>query len=133
MAEATRLGVTGERIGSSVKTVLFKAFFLYCQQQGIEWMVIAGRSPIDRQYERLLFSDVYPGMGYVPLRHAGNMPHRVMSFEVGTAEVRWAAARHPLFDFIFRTRHPDIFLESAARPSTFWNASHVPALPLLAM
>ncbi len=133
LAEATRLGVTGERVGSSVKTVLFKAFFLYCQQQGIEWMVIAGRSPIDRQYERLLFSDVYPGQGYVPLRHAGNMPHRVMSFEVDTAEARWAAARHPLFDFIFRTRHPDIQLEEAPRPSAFWRTAQSATLPLLAM
>lgn len=108
LAEATRLGVTGERIGNMVKTVLFKAFFLYCQQAGIDWMVIAGRSPIDRQYERLLFSDVYPGMGFIPLRHANDMPHRVMSFEVATAEARWAAAQHPLFNFIFRTNHPDI-------------------------
>jgi hypothetical protein len=93
-----------------VKTVLFKAFFQYCQQAGIEWMVIAGRTPIDRQYERLLFDDVYPGAGYIPLRHAGNLPHRVMSFEVGSAEQRWAAAGHPLYDFIFRTVHPDIDL-----------------------
>jgi hypothetical protein len=110
LAEATRLGITEERVGRVVKTVLFKAFFLYCQQAGIEWMVVAGRSPIDRQYDRLMFSDVYPGMGYIPLQHAGNMPHRVLSFEVGTAEDRWAAASHPLFNFIFRTHHPDIDL-----------------------
>ena len=132
LAEATRLGVTGERMGGSVKTVLFKAFFLYCQQQGIEWMVIAGRSPIDRQYERLLFSDVYPGMGYVPLQHAGNMPHRVMSFEVDTAEERWAAARHPLFDFIFRTRHPDIMLDGSPRPSAYWRNTQLATPSLLA-
>jgi hypothetical protein len=110
LAEAARLGVTGERVGRMVKTVLFKAFFQYCRQAGIEWMVIAGRAPIDRQYERLLFDDVYPDAGYIPLRHAGNLPHRVMSFEVGSAEARWAAAGHPLYDFIFRTAHPDIDL-----------------------
>jgi hypothetical protein len=32
----------------------------------------------------------------------------VLAFEVGTAERRWAAARHPLFDFIFRTFHPEL-------------------------
>ena len=110
LAEATRLGVTDGKGGRLVKTMLFKAFFQYCQQTGIEWMVIAGRSPIDRQYERLLFSDVFPGMGYVPLLHANNLPHRIMSFEVGSAEPRWAAANHPLHDFIFRTRHPDLQL-----------------------
>ena len=117
LAEATRLGVTEERVGRLVKTVLFKAYFQYCQQAGIEWMVIAGRSPIDRQYERLLFDDVYPGSGFIPLRHAGNLPHRVMSFNVQTAEARWTQANHPLHGFVFETHHPDIVFasESTAR------------------
>jgi hypothetical protein len=113
LAEATRLGVTDERVGRIVKTVLFKAYFLYCQQAGIEWMVIAGRTPIDRQYDRLLFKDVYPGLGYVNLVHANNMPHRILSFDVNGAEANWAAAKHPLFDFIFRTSHPDIDLRNS--------------------
>ncbi len=108
MAEATRLGVTEARIGRVVKTVLFKAFYQYCERNRIEWMVVAGRAPIDRQYERLMFDEVFPGMGYVPLVHAANMPHRVMSFNVDTAEARWRAAKHPLFDFVFRTAHDDI-------------------------
>jgi hypothetical protein len=114
LAEATRLGVTEERVGRLVKTVLFKAYFLYCQKAGIDWMVIAGRTPIDRQYDRLLFKDVYPGLGYVKLAHANNMPHRILSFDVSAAEVNWAAAKHPLFDFIFRTSHPDIDLRDSA-------------------
>lgn len=108
LAEATRLGVTEERVGRMVKSVLFKAFFLYCQRNAIEWMVVSGRFPIDRMYQRLLFDEVYPGMGFVPLSHVGDLPHRIMSFEVGSAETRWAAAQHPQFDFIFRTNHPDI-------------------------
>ncbi|RJG03069.1 N-acyl amino acid synthase FeeM domain-containing protein [Noviherbaspirillum sedimenti] len=112
LAEATRLGVTEQKVGRIVKTVLFKAYYLYCVQNGIDWMVIAGRSPIDRQYDRLLFSDVYPGMGYIPLRHANNMPHRVLAFEVGTAEERWNLAKHPLTNFIFHTSHPDINIGS---------------------
>ncbi len=134
LAEATRLGVTDHKIGRTVKTVLFKAFYLYCQQQGIEWMVIAGRSPIDRQYERLMFEDVYPGMGFVPLAHAGNMPHRIMSLEVDTAEARWSAAQHPLFDFIVRTRHPDIDIgEKPSRTPIRWHGSDAATMPLMAM
>ena len=113
LAEATRLGVTGQQVGRTVKTLLFKAYYQYCLQNDIEWMVIAGRSPIDRQYDRLLFSDVYPGMGAVPLRHAGNILHRVMSFDVGSAERRWREAAHPLYELIFRTRHADIDLGPA--------------------
>ncbi len=108
LAEAARLGVTDGKSGRLVKTMLFKAFFQYCQQTGIEWMVITARSPIDRQYERLLFSDVYPGMGYVPVSHMNNMPHRIMSFEVATARDRWAKANHPLLDFMCNTYHADI-------------------------
>lgn len=110
MAEATRLGITGERVGRLVKTMLFKVFYQYCLLHEIDWMVIAGRSPIDRQYERLLFQDVYPGMGYIPLRHANNMPHRVMAFNVPGAQARWAEARHPLLGFMCDTVHPDIDL-----------------------
>lgn len=114
LAEATRLGITEQKIGRNVKTALFKAYFMYCVQNGIEWMVIAGRAPIDRQYDRLLFSDVYPGMGYIPLRHANNMPHRVLSFEIGTAEERWNQAKHPLTNFVFHTNHPDIDVGAAS-------------------
>lgn len=112
LAEATRLGVTDGKFGRLITTVLFKSYYLYCKRIGIEWMVIAGRSPIDRQYERMLFTDVFPGTGYVPLIHAGNLPHRVMSSNVETAEERWTAAKHPLYDFAFRTHHPDIYFDT---------------------
>ena len=116
LAEATRLGVTDGHIGRVVKSVLFKAYYQYCLHAGIEWMVIAGRSPIDRQYDRLLFNDVYPNLGYVPLRHANNMPHRIMSFEIATARARWTQANHPLLGFMCETHHPDIDI-TGVRPS----------------
>ncbi|ABD70201.1 hypothetical protein Rfer_2484 [Rhodoferax ferrireducens T118] len=115
LAEATRLGVTDGKGGRLVTTVLFKAFFQYCQQTGIEWMVVAGRAPVDRMYDRLMFEDVFPGMGYIPLAHAGNLPHRVMLFDVNTAEDRWAQAKHPLFGFMCHTHHPDINLGGQRR------------------
>ncbi len=115
LAEATRLAVTNDKVGRLVKAVLFKAYFLHCQNTAVDWMVIAGRSPIDRQYDRLLFEDVFPGMGYIPLRHAGNLPHRVMSFHIGSARRRWAAVNHPLLDFMCQTHHPDIALDLADR------------------
>ncbi|MFT3721216.1 N-acyl amino acid synthase FeeM domain-containing protein [Pseudorhodoferax sp.] len=124
LAEATRLGVARRTEGLAVKTVLFKAFFLYCQQQQIDWMVITARAPIDRQYERLLFSDVDPTRGYVPLPHVGNLPHRILCLEVSSVERLWGERRHPLFDFFFHTQHVDIDLgeppriaHTAARPA----------------
>lgn len=114
LAEATRLGVTNTFMGRVTKTVLFKAFYLYCVQTGVDWMVIAGRSPLDRQYEALQFTDVFPESGFIPMAHAGNIPHRVLAFEVATAERRWREGRHPLYDFVFRTHHPDIRIEPEA-------------------
>jgi hypothetical protein len=110
MAEATRLGVTEKQPGRLVKTVLYKAYYLYCVLNHLRYMVIAGRSPIDRQYERLLFKDVNPEQRTVPLRHALNLPHRIMYFDAFNARQLWADAQHPLFDFVFRTEHPDLDL-----------------------
>ncbi len=135
LAEATRLGVTNEKGGRLVTTVLFKAFYLYCHQIGSEWMVITARAPIDRTYDRLLFTDVFPGAGYIPIHHVGNLPHRVMSSNVDTAEERWAAAKHPLFNFAFRTHHPDIQLDSQHQrflPTMNLSAfpTHIATLPM---
>lgn len=108
LAEATRLGVADGRIGRVVKTALFKAYFQYCAETGIDWMVITARSPIDRQYDKLLFNDVYPDMGYMPMRHVGGLPHRVMSLKVADVKPKWAQSSHPLYDYFFNTVHPDI-------------------------
>lgn len=116
LAEATRLGVTEGKGGRLVTTVLFKAFYLYCQAVDVEWMVVTGRAPVDRMYDRLLFKDVFPGMGYIPFSHVGNLPHRVMSLEVDSVEPSWAAAKQPLYDFFFHTDHPDLDIGSSRRP-----------------
>jgi hypothetical protein len=113
LAEATRLGITQQRVGRVVKVMLFKAFYLYCKRAGVDWMVIGARSPLDRQYESLLFQDVFPGRGFVPLAHAGNIPHRILGFEMATADARWRAAQHPLYGLFCRTHHPDISVRGA--------------------
>lgn len=108
LAEVSRLGVDSGRIGRVVKTALLKACVQYCQQNGIEWALATGRAPIDRQYEQLMFVDVFESGAYVPLRHVGNIPHRVMAFDIETIEQRWTAAQHPLLNFFCHTHHPDI-------------------------
>lgn len=118
LAEVTRLGVGEGRIGGVVKLALMKALFEYCELAGVEWMIATGRTPVDRQYEQLLFEDVFGAGELVPLRHVGNIPHRVMAFEVPTAEARWRAAGHPLIKFFRETRHPDIDLGLPVRPAT---------------
>lgn len=106
--EATRLGIDEGRTGRVVKMALIKACYMYCQQNDIEWSIATGRPTVARQYEQMLFVDVFPDQGPIPLQHVGNLPHRIMAFEIASFEARWAAARHPLYKFFFETRHPDI-------------------------
>lgn len=122
LVEATRLGVDEGRGGRLVKMALIKACFMYCQENAIEWSVATARLGVDRQYEQLKFVDVFPERGAVPLRHVGNLPHRVMAFEIETFEERWRNARHPLLNFFFNLQHPDISIGTSAdaRPARPW-------------
>jgi hypothetical protein len=115
LAEVTRLGIEEGRIGRLVKVALIKACFDYCEQNRIDFAVVTGRTPIDRQYEQLLFADVFDDKQPVPLRHVGNIAHRVMAFDIASGEARWEAANHPLLGFFRHTRHPDIDLSTRVR------------------
>lgn len=114
LVEATRLGVDEGRVGRMVKMALIKACFMYCRQHDIEWSVATARAGVDRQYEQLMFVDVFPDQPPIPLHHVGNLPHRVLAFEIETFEERWTAARHPLLNFFFYTNHPDIDIGTRA-------------------
>ncbi|MEM5436809.1 N-acyl amino acid synthase FeeM domain-containing protein [Paraburkholderia diazotrophica] len=115
LAEATRLAVAGPSSGRMVKMMLFKALFLLCEQRGIDWLLITARSPIDREYEAMLFRDIFADHRYVPMTHVGGLPHRVMAGEVSAARRRWSDAKHPLYRFVFETPHPDLNLTQPAR------------------
>ncbi len=116
LVEATRLGIDEGRVGRVVKVALVKACFMYCEDNAIDYSVATGRPPVDRQYEQMLFTDVFPEQGLVALRHVGNIPHRVMAFEIASFEQRYTEARHPLLDFFFHTHHPDIDIGPALPP-----------------
>ena len=108
LAEVTRLGVAQGGAGRLVKMALIKAAFMLCEREGIDWAIVAGRAPIDRQYQQLLFADLFPESGFIEMRHAGDVPHRVMGFEIASGNDRWTAANHPLLGFFSHTRHTDI-------------------------
>jgi hypothetical protein len=113
LAHASRLGIQEGRVGAVVKISLFKAYYQFCVGAKIDWLVIAARPPLDRQYEDLMFDDMFPDAALIPLQSANGIPHRVMKFEVATAELRWREASHRLYDFVFRTSHPDIDVSGA--------------------
>jgi hypothetical protein len=120
LVETTRLCIKGNLNSSLVRSALFKALHRYCLAQEMDWMLAAGRRPVDRIYDSLYFQDVgEPGARY-PMAHAGGIPHRVMYFSPGKAQSLWHTNRHPLYRFVFETHHPDIDLSDARdiRPST---------------
>ncbi|WP_296651464.1 hypothetical protein [Paraburkholderia sp.] len=117
LAEATRLGVARGTIGRLVKVALCKAYYMYCAQNGVDWMLITARSPLDREYEAMLFDDVYGKNEYLPMAHVGGLPHRLMAKPVALARQRWTQANHPLFGFMVETYHPDIDVSVAPKQS----------------
>ena len=115
MAEATRLGVARGAIGRMVKVALCKAYYTYCAENDIDWMLITARAPLDREYEAMLFNDVFGENAFLPMTHVGGMPHRVMAKPVATVRQRWAQVNHPFFGFFFETEHADIDVTVATK------------------
>lgn len=117
LTEATRLAVSQAAVGRVVKAMLMKAMFLQCEASGVECIVAAARHPMDRFYQWLFFEDVFPGGDFVPMAHAGMIPHRVMSCDVVATKRRWAEVNHPWYSLFFEMHHPDIELAPAATGS----------------
>ena len=115
MVETTRLSILGSPNSSLVRCALFKALYTYCIEQKVDWMLAAGRNPVDRIYDGLLFEDVMEKGAYYPMAHAAGLPHRVMKLSPSAARSKWAAQGHPLYSFMVETQHPDITLAGAGK------------------
>lgn len=105
--EATRLAVDANETAPLVKLALFKGLYLYCLDRDVKWMVIAARSPLDKQYANLVFEYLFDKTAK-PMKHANNIPHYCLVFNVLTSKEVWGRCQHPLFDFMYNTEHPDI-------------------------
>lgn len=108
LCEATRLSVLRSKYSSVVRDAIFKACTIFTLQQRIDWMLAAGRAPVDRLYDRMFFEDIYEANKYFPMAHAGGLPHRVMSLSPRTVDDLWRTRKQPLHEFFFKTNHPDI-------------------------
>lgn len=110
--EATRLGVEASECGALARNALLKASYLYAVAAGASWIVATARPPLDRLYESLLFRDVFEDGALVPMRHVGDLPHRVMALPVLEARALFAARRHPLAAYFLDTEHPDLVIDA---------------------
>jgi hypothetical protein len=106
LAEITRLAIL-PGAESSVRLSLVKALYLFAVVRQVRWLVIGARAEsLIRQYKRLGFLELLPTP--VPLAYAGNFPHTILGFNVTTAERNWFEIKHPFYDFMVHTFHPDI-------------------------
>lgn len=103
--EPTRLAVQASPLGTLAKTALFKALYLYCIQEGVEYVVAGARRPIDRMYEALHFKDVYEKGKTYP--YAMNLPHRVLCAHMPSLEPQFDPGS-AMYRFVKGTEHPDI-------------------------
>lgn len=93
LAEATRLGVASGMVGRVVKVALCKALWMFCEQHGIDYMVITARAPLNREYEAMLFKDVFGGGEFLPMAHVGGLPYRVLAKDVWRLRVNVGRTR----------------------------------------
>lgn len=108
LATVSRLAVKAGPQGRFVKLALFKSLYQYCMAKQVQRIVIGARPPLDRHYLALGFQDIFSSTMLFPLPTADNLPHRLLSFDVMSAERRWHQMAHPLYRFMLQRFHPDI-------------------------
>ncbi|NDY93347.1 hypothetical protein G3A44_19315 [Ideonella sp. TBM-1] len=119
-AEVTRLAVMPDA-DAQVRLALMKATWLVAEARGLRWLVIgARRAALIRIYQRIGFANVWSDDHWVPLAHAGQLPHRILSLDVAHIRREWAHRDHPLLGFMTGTDHPDIDLQTPALPASAW-------------
>lgn len=107
LLEAARLCIE-QGAPSVVRPALFKALFLHCAQRQVDAIVAVARRPLARIYEALMFRDALGAGVEVPMKHIGNLPHRLMYLNVAALADQHQAGAHPMHEFVLRTHHPDI-------------------------
>lgn len=110
VAEASGLAVKAGRNATLVRLMLWKAFHRYCLAAQVDTMLIAVREPALRQYEWLGFHDPQPAPVRFSPDGTGLATHRLLTLGVFEAHDRSLQGGHPLHDFFFVERHPEIDL-----------------------
>lgn len=108
LAEVSRLSVRPGYNEMKVRVALFKALYLYCYANQVQFILVAARRPLDKIYKSLGFKPLGGQEQWVPLPYANNIAHTVLVFDVLVAERTWHDIKHPLYEFMVRTYHPDI-------------------------
>lgn len=109
-AEGSRLVVCEGRDAGHVRLMLWKAFHRYCLAAQVQTMLVAARESAAHDYEGLGFTDVLPGAARFAPRGSAVATHRLLRLGVFEAHESMRRSAHPLRDFFFVERHPEIDL-----------------------
>lgn len=111
LLEARRMTVLNAPKARMAMPALNKAIYEICHYCGIDIVLITARRPVDRLYRAMQFKDALQG-ARIPLPDVNNVPHIVLYREIESAEnAVLAAAQWPFYDFMAKTRHPDIHID----------------------
>lgn len=126
IAEGSRLVVPHGRNAQHVRRMLWKAFHRNCLAAQLQTMLIAACDAAADEYESLGFTDVLPDGALFAPRGRDRATHRLLHLGVFEAHEVMQRSRHPLHQFFFLDRHPEIdLLAPAGSPS---HASSPPRL-----
>jgi putative hemolysin len=109
IAEATRLSVPPGPHAKVTKLLLWKAFQELCRKRHIERMIVWTRAAASRDYRALLF-ETLGDKGKFQHPVLGGYVHETFVTAMADVEKRFAAARHPLHNFMFVEQNHEIDL-----------------------
>jgi hypothetical protein len=118
LVEISRLSVRPGYSQMDVRLALFKAAYLYCYANQVQYMLVTARRPLDRIYKSVTFKPLNGKDEWIPIPYTGNIEHTVLVFDVLMAERIWYHENHRLYPFFKQTYHPD--LQVFAAVSSGW-------------
>jgi hypothetical protein len=115
VAEACRFCVKGSFNSPFVRLALFKAIYLYCYANQVQFLLCVARKPLNELYKSLGFRPLNGSNEeqWERVSYVGNLEHSMLMLDVLRVDSLWYETGHPCYQFIRRTYHPDIQIFSA--------------------
>lgn len=120
LAEACRFCARSTYNNPLVRLALFKATYLYCYANQVQFLLCVARPPLNEVYKSLGFEPLNggPEEQWERISYVGNMEHSLLVADILLGEKNWRESNNPYYEFLGRTYHPDIQIFSAA--SSAW-------------
>jgi hypothetical protein len=109
VAYISRMAAVGNaKQKSAVRRLIEKAMFQLCAAKQLRTVLILAVVPRERLFYHWGFSDVFPDEMPRHPQFLNKIAVRALQCETYTIERTWREKKHPLYDYFFRTFHPEI-------------------------